>query len=251
MKKILGFDLDDTLAVTKSPLPDEMAEILGKVLEKYEICIISGADFEQINKQVISRLKVKNHLLNCVHVMPTCGARYYKYDESSETWNMQYAKDLSQSEIEEISRVVEEEAKNAGIWPENPYGDVIENRGGQVTFAGLGTKAPAEEKYKWTNTFSAERELMRSKLAERLPGLEVRLGGTTSIDITKVGIDKAFGINQLIDVLDISKEEIVYFGDKMQEGGNDYPVRAMGVDCVEVDGWKTTKYALLGLLAVS
>ena len=95
------------------------------------------------------------------------------------------------------------------------------------------------------------RPVYRDKVAEQLPGLEVRIGGTTSTDITRPGIDKAYGIGKLIDALDISKDEVLFFGDKLNEGGNDYPVKAMGIDSIAVDGWETTAYALDGVLGVT
>jgi hypothetical protein len=58
-------------------------------------------------------------------------------------------------------------------------------------------------------------------------------------------------MKKLIDAIDISKDEILFLGDKLQEGGNDYPVRAMGIDSIEVNGWETTAYALDGVLGVT
>ena len=62
MKKLIAFDLDDTLAVTKSPMTDKMGVLLVQLLEKYEVCIISGGKFEQFQMQVVDRLEA-NHLL--------------------------------------------------------------------------------------------------------------------------------------------------------------------------------------------
>ena len=67
MKKIIGFDLDDTLAITKSPISDRMADILGRLLENYEMCVITGGTFHQIKKQVIDRLDVRPELLQKFH----------------------------------------------------------------------------------------------------------------------------------------------------------------------------------------
>ena len=115
----------------------------------------------------------------------------------------------------------------------------------------LGQQATPEDKYAWAEKFKDVRPVYRDKVAEQLPGLEVRIGGTTSTDITRPGIDKAYGIGKLIDALDISKDEVLFFGDKLNEGGNDYPVKMMGVDSIAVDGWETTAYALDGVLGVT
>jgi HAD superfamily hydrolase (TIGR01484 family) len=251
MKKVIAFDLDDTLAVTKSPISDRMGELLVQLLEKYDVCIISGGKFEQFKKQVVDRLEAPAHILNKFHLMPTCGTRYYRYDELENEWQLQYAEDLSADEKKNIIEVLEQSAKELGLWAEKPYGEIIEDRNSQITYSALGQQAPAEEKYKWAEENAEQKQVLRTLVAERLPDLEVRLGGTTSVDITRIGIDKAYGMNKLIDALDINMDDILFIGDKLQEGGNDYPVKAMGIDTIEVDGWQDTAFALEGILAVT
>lgn len=251
MKKVIAFDLDDTLAVTKSPISDRMGELLVNLLEKYDVCIISGGKYEQFKMQVVDRLEASAHSLGRLHLMPTCGTRYYRYDELGSEWKLQYAEDLSAEEKKQIIETLETSAKEVGLWVEQPYGDIIEDRESQITYSALGQKAPAEAKYAWAEANHEAKQELRELVAERLPNLEVRLGGTTSIDITRIGIDKAYGMRKLIDALDISKEDILFIGDKLQEGGNDYPVRAMGIDSIEVDGWEDTALVLEGVLAVT
>ncbi len=251
MKQVIAFDLDDTLAVTKSEISDRMAELLGKLLEKYDVCVITGGRFEQIEKQVVNRLGVSEHLRARLHLMPTCGTRYYRYDELDHKWSLQYSEDLTKEQKEQIVKALEETAKEMGIWCDTPAGEIIEDRFSQITMSALGQQATAEEKYEWAERFKEKRVVYRNKVAEKLPDLEVRLGGTTSTDVTRPGIDKAYGMKKLIDALDISKDEILFMGDKLDEGGNDYPVKAMGIDSIAVNGWETTAYVLEGVLGVT
>ena len=251
MKKLIAFDLDDTLAITKSEISDRMSELLGRLLEKYDVCVITGGRFEQIEKQVVKRLDVPEHLLSKLHLMPTCGTRYYRYDELNHKWVMQYAEDLTKEQKQKIVKALETVAKDMGIWCDNPAGEIIEDRFSQITMSALGQQATPEDKYAWSEKFKDVRPIYRDKVAELLPDLEVRIGGTTSTDITLPGIDKAYGMQKLIEAIDISKDEILFFGDKLQEGGNDFPVRAMGIDSIAVEGWETTAYALDGVLGVS
>lgn len=251
MKKVIAFDLDDTLAVTKSPISDRMADLLARLLEHYDVCVITGGTFAQIRSQVIDRLDAAEHLLPRFHAMPTCGTRYFRYDELKHEWSLQYSNDLSKSERKKIVEVLEKTAKEMGIWCDDPAGEIIEDRLSQITMSALGQQATPEAKYAWAEKFKDVRPVYRDKVAARLPELEVRIGGTTSTDITRPGIDKAYGMQKLIDALDISKDEILFFGDKLQEGGNDYPVRAMGIDSIAVEGWETTAYALEGVLGVT
>ena len=250
-KKVIAFDLDDTLAITKSPISDEMSGILVRLLEHYDVCIISGGNFDQFKKQVVDRLEAPAHKLSRMHLMPTCGTRYYRYDELKNQWKIQYAEDLTDDEKKNIIKITEQAARDGGLWPEKPYGDVIEDRGSQVSISFLGQQAPAEKKYEWAEKYSADRLRVRAVIAEQLPDFEVRAGGSTTIDITRIGIDKAYGMKKLIEALDISQDEILFVGDKLDEGGNDYPVKAMGIDTIAVEKWEDTAYVLEGVLGVT
>ena len=250
-KKVIAFDLDDTLAITKSPISDRMGELLVKLLEKYDVCIISGGKFELFQHQVVSRLGAPAHSLNRLHLMPTCGTRYYRYDELGGEWKLQYSEDLTTVQKMDIASALENVAKELGIWPKDAKGEIIEDRGSQMTFSALGQMASPEDKYAWAKDFADIRPVFRDRVAEMLPELEVRIGGTTSMDVTMIGIDKAYGMNKLIEAINIDKDEILFIGDKLQEGGNDYPVKAMGIDSIEVEKWEDTAYVLEGVLGVS
>jgi phosphomannomutase len=250
-RKVIAFDLDDTLAISKSPISDRMGGLLVQLLKKYDVCIISGGKYEQFKKQVIDRLEATPRELGRMHLMPTCGTRYYRYDELDSEWKLQYAEDLTEEQKKKIVAALESSAKQTGLWAEKPYGDIIEDRGSQVTYSALGQLAPAEEKYKWAEANAEAKQVLRKLVADRLPDLEVRLGGTTSVDVTRIGIDKAYGMEKLIEALGISKDDVLFIGDKLQEGGNDYPVKAMGIDSIEVDRWEDTALVLEGVLRVS
>lgn len=249
MKKLLAFDLDDTLAVTKSPISDRISELLGQLLDHFDVCIISGGRFEQFKLQVIDRLHVEPHKLTHLHLMPTCGTRYYRFDELEKEWQLQYAEDLTDEQKKQIQDVLEASAKELNLWEANPAGDIIEDRGSQITFSALGQKATPEDKYAW-DPDGTKKAKLRDLAAQSLPGLEVRAGGSTSIDVTREGIDKAYGMQKLIEALDIHKDDILFFGDKLEEGGNDYPVKAMGITTLDVGEWVDTAHRLESILAV-
>lgn len=251
MKKLIAFDLDDTLAITKSPITDRMSGLMGKLLEKYDVCVISGGRFEQFKSQVTERLDVPAHLLNKLHLMPTCGTRYYRYNELESKWVLQYAEDLSTEQKKRIREVLESVAKEMKLWVDNPKGEIIEDRYSQMTLSALGQQASPEEKYAWAEKFKDVRPVFRDKVAEQLPDLEVRIGGTTSTDVTLPGIDKAYGMQKLVEAISISKDEILFVGDKLDEGGNDYPVKTMGIDTIAVEKWEDTAYVIEGMVGVS
>jgi HAD superfamily hydrolase (TIGR01484 family) len=250
-KKVISFDLDDTLAITKSPISDQMGELLVKLLDTYDVCIISGGKFDQFKVQVVDRLEATDAQLARLHLMPTCGTQYYRFDTLKTEWTLQYAEDLLPNEKEMIIEVTERESKASGLWPETPFGQVIEDRGSQVSISFLGQHAPAEAKYAWAKENSDKRLALRGVIAGQLLDFEVRAGGSTTIDITRIGIDKAYGMQKLIEEMSISKDNILFIGDKLQEGGNDYPVKAMGIDTIEVTCWEDTARVLQGILGVT
>lgn len=238
-KRLIAFDLDDTLAVTKSPISDRMSELLVTLLEKCEICVVSGGKIEQFKKQVVDRLEAPPSLLGKIHLLPTCGTRYYRFDQKQSKWTQQYAEDLTIEQKKRAIKVLTEGAKKLGVWEDQPFGKIIENRGSQITYSALGQQAPAEAKYQWDPT-GKKKWALRDYAAPLLMDLEVRVGGTTSVDVTRIGIDKAYGMEKIIKELGISKHEVLFVGDKLQEGGNDYPVKAMGIETIAVERWEDT-----------
>lgn len=256
-KKVIAFDLDDTLAASKSQINDVMAGTLRRLLEKYDVCIISGGKFEQFKLQVIDRLGASNEQLNRLHIMPTCGTRYYRYDDVTREWKLMYSNDLTVEQKKRIMTVLEKGARKLGIWEEKTYGDIIEDRGSQVTWSALGQdivehlgEEGLKRKYEW-DPDNSKKQALRDLIAPELPDVEVRVGGKTSVDITMIGVDKAYGMRKLIEQLAISQDEVLFIGDMLQEGGNDYPVKATGVDTLEVPGYEATPYVIEGILAVT
>lgn len=242
--QLVMFDLDDTLAPSKSPLPDPMVAVLRKLLASTNGCIISGGRFEQFEKQVIDRLGVFEGEAN-LHLMPTCGTQYVRWSGSE--WATVYAEYLSDDEKQRALGVLESGAKELGLWESEPWGPILEDRGSQITYSALGQSAPVDVKTAW-DPDGAKKELLRAYAAERLPDLEVRSGGSTSVDVTKKGIDKAYGTRKLMDILGLGVGDILFFGDRLDEGGNDRPVKDLGVESVAVEGWEGTCAKLSALL---
>lgn len=252
MKKLIVFDVDDTLVKSKNPLTEETRDLLAKLLDKYQVAVISGSRYEIFQQNIIGPLsEVVDSQFSNMHLLPTCGTRYYTYDANSHNWTLVYAEDFTEDEKAKIAEVCERIAKEFGLWPENPYGDVIEDRLSQMAMSLLGQKAPAEAKYEWFDANKEEAYRLTEAIAEELPEFEVRYGGTTTIDVTGKGIDKAYGMEKLLSALEMTKEDALFIGDRLEEGGNDYPVLAMGVDTIDVDGWQTTPYVIRGILGVS
>ena len=250
MKKLIAFDLDGTLADSKSPAEPRMIEALSQLLDKIDVCVISGGKFLQFDKQLLSNLKAKPEQLNRLHIMPTCGTRYYKYDAEKNDWHEVYAENFTQTQKDKIIDALNKGFDDLGYREKQVYGECIEDRGSQVTFSVLGQdivdvlgKEGVRIKEEWDPDNKKKLEL-RDYIAPLIPEFEVRVGGVTSIDVTKKGIDKAYGMRKMMEVLGINKEDILFIGDRLQEGGNDYPVKAAGIDSLQISHWQETALAV-------
>lgn len=256
-RKVIAFDLDGTLAPSKSPLPDRMAELFPRLLEKYQVCVISGGKFGQFEKQLLNNLKATPDLLERLHLMPTCGTRYYHYDVVKSEWEQVYAEDFTPSEKEKIISVLDKVVKELGYIEQKTWGETIEDRGSQITWSALGQdivdhlgEEGVRRKEAWDHD-NVKKNKVREAAAELLPEFEVRVGGVTSVDITKPGIDKGYGMRKLMELLEIGKSDIFFIGDRIQEGGNDYPVKEMGIDTLEISLWEETALAIEAMIQVS
>lgn len=246
MPAMVAFDLDDTLAPSKTRLPDRVAQVLGQVLTRASVCVISGGQFGQFRSQVVDALDAAGVTgLENLHLMPACGTQYYRWRDGR--WTRVYLEALSEDEKTRAVTAVEDCARELGLWEEHTWGPPLEDRESQITFSALGQHAPVEAKKAWDPT--GEKKLrLRAAVARRLPDLEVRAGGSTSVDITRVGRDKSFGMTRLMELTGLSCQDVLFFGDRLDEHGNDYPVKAMGVPCVAVTGWQDTAERLEEML---
>jgi len=256
-RKVIAFDLDGTLAPSKTQLPDRIAGLLDRLLDVYHVCIISGGKYEVYIENVLSRLQADPARLERLHLMPTCGTCYYTYNVSKATWEKVYSEDLTASEKADIRRVMSSVIHDFGYEEKETYGEVLEDRGSLMAWSALGQDIITElgeeglrRKEAW-DPDNKKKARIRDAAAELLPDLEVRAGGLTTIDITKPGIDKAYGMTKLMDILHIGKEEIFFIGDRIYEGGNDYPVKMMGIDSLQIDNWEQTAVAIEAMIQVS
>jgi phosphomannomutase len=245
MKKLVVFDLDGTLAESKAAIDKDMVIILNALLDVAKVAIISGGDWPQFDKQVLGKLGKKGKLKN-LSILPTCGTKYYQYKKAR--WVKLYSEDFTSQEKNQIISSLTEAVDETHNHPKKTWGEQIEDRGSQITFSALGQNAPLEDKKGWDPKF-AKRKKIQNKLEATIPQFSVNLGGTTSVDITKPGIDKAYGIKKLKDVLNIKKSEMLFIGDAIFPGGNDYPAKTAGVTSICIKDPNETKRVIEGIIA--
>ncbi len=243
-KKLIVFDLDGTLAESKSALDSEMAALLDALLRVVKVAVISGGGWPQFEKQLLSRLTGDERLKN-LSLLPTCGTQFFEFGSE---WTRRYAEDFTDEERKKIIRSLKSAIHSSGFRIETTWGEQIEDRGSQITFSALGQAAPLPEKEKWDPDF-AKRKKMQATLEGLIPGFSVRLGGTTSVDVTKPGIDKAYGVRKLRDALGIGLDEMLFIGDALFPGGNDYPAKEAGVESIQVRDPDESKRVIQTILA--
>lgn len=236
MKNLIVFDLDGTLAESKSSIDVEMANLLDSLLAIVNVSIISGGAWPQFDKQVVAHLRHDDSLKN-LSVLPTCGTQFYRYGG---TWELLYSEDFTVTERKAIVEALRQAITSTDCKVERLWGEVIEDRGSQITFSALGQQAPLEEKKKWDPDF-AKRKKITAALDRLIPEFSVHMGGATSVDVTKHGIDKGYGIRKLRDVLHIPIDEMIFVGDAVFPGGNDYPAKEAGALSIEVKDPHETK----------
>lgn len=236
-KKIIVADLDGTLAESKQDLDTEMSCLINRLLKKLDFAVISGGSYNQFKKQFISTLNLDDRSLSRLYLLPTCGTTMYKFNDG---WIQIYSENLTDEEKERIFAALNLIINDADLDGRRRFGDVIEDRGTQITFSALGQKAPLEIKRNWDLNMK-KRFVMKKKLEGVIPEFEIRIGGTTSIDVTKKGIDKAYGIYKIQSILGYDLESMLFFGDALMEGGNDYPVKKIGVECISVKSVEDSK----------
>lgn len=251
MKRVLAFDVDQTLNVAKTPISDEIAALLTKSLHFFEICPISGQKFAQFKRQILDRLPHPTpDLLTHLHLFVAQGTQYYRFDKAQNDWIQVYSYPLTEEQITKITQTLKTAAKELGFWESDqllPGDEIIENRLSQVTFSALGQKAATEAKYAWDPDHH-KRDAIVARCHELSPEFEYEVAGTTSINAITPGMNKTFGMTHLMAELHVSESDILYFGDMTQPGGNDYPVVQMGIDTITVRNHEDTAYALKGIL---
>lgn len=245
MKKLVALDLDGTLAESKQPLSHEMGAALARLLGVADVAVISGGDWPQFDKQVASRLPAEADRAR-LWLMPTTGTKLYVY--RADGWTPLYAELFGEEEKARILAAFDASLEATGFVPQDVWGERIEDRGSQITFSALGQQAPIEAKEVWDPDF-AKRRVIQADLRTRLPGLSINMGGATSIDITREGVDKGYGLKKLSAASGTALGEMIFIGDAIFPGGNDYPAKQLGLDTVRVRDPQETIAVIEGIIA--
>jgi phosphomannomutase len=245
-KELIVFDLDGTLSESKSPMDAEMAGLLTKLLEKKKVSVIGGGIYSIFQSQFLKSLNAPAELLKNLYLFPTTGTVFYRY---SNGWQKVYSLDLTNQEKNQIRQAFDEVLKKIKyVKPAKVYGELLEDRETQMTYSFLGQdivkvlgKKGLKLKTDWRDQNNDLKLRVARLVGKRLPKFEVRAAGYTSIDVTRKGVDKAYGLRQMQSILKIPIDKMLFVGDAIFRGGNDYAALKTKVDYVAVRGPTETK----------
>jgi HAD superfamily hydrolase (TIGR01484 family) len=244
-KELIVFDLDGTLTPSKSPAHKDMITLILRLLEKKHIAVIGGGKYGQFQNQLIDRLPKRDPRLAKLSLFPTTSNAFYRYRNG---WKNVYTLSLPAKDKANIRKAFREVLKEVGfVRPKKVYGPLLEDRGTQMSFSPLGQEIVTalgdkgiRLKEQWKEKNDALRFKIVKLLGKRLPHLEVHAGGLTTIDVTRKGIDKAYGVRQIEKYLHVPVRKMLFVGDALYPGGNDYAAKKTGVQCMRVDGPEDT-----------
>ena len=253
-KDLVIFDLDGTLTPSKSPMDLDMAELFVKLLAVKKVAVISGAQMSQFRIQLLNPLKGHKAKFENLFLFPETSTQFFRYRKGK--WREVYAHKLSSLEVKKIRAAFKKAFDEIHyIQPKKLYGPVIQNRGSEVAFSALGQNIVSilggqgvRLKSKWKKEHSDLKMKIARHVAKQLPHLEVHAAGYTSIDVTRKGIDKAYGVRQIHKQLGVPIKKMVFVGDAIFPGGNDYEAIKSGIDYIKVKGPAETKNLIKDLI---
>lgn len=201
---------------------DQIKQMIGK---GYRFAFISGTKSEHLLEMISSRLDKEHFILG------TTGTKCIRVNDNQETI---YNFALNLEEKNEINLAFEKLITEFNIQSLTTKEDQLQDRNSQITLSAIGRHALSESKAEYDPDGEKRKiwvEFLKQHLDENK--YEIRIGGTTSIDVTRKGMDKEWGIRKFAREIGVNFEEILFFGDKLYSGGNDYPATKV-VDCVAV-----------------
>jgi phosphomannomutase len=239
MTKMIIFDLDGTLTKSKMAIDGEMAKLLEKLLAIKLVGVTSGASIKQFKKQLLKNIKFKKNLENLL-LLPTNGAGFFRYQDGK--WQRKYQYLMSNTKKVKIITAFQKTFKEIGYKkPETTYGPIIEDRGSQLTFEALGQRAPLAARKAWNKTKDRRKEIKKTLEKYLGPDFQVMIAGLNSIDVLEKGLDKSFAIGQMRKYFKLTKKEILFVGDAVRAGANDYAAVKSGAVIKKVTGPEEVK----------
>lgn len=250
-KPVIALGVNNTLTASRRPVSRELCRMIQSLLRYYTVCILSGDTFEQIDSVLLSQLDISHRQREHLVVLPTNGMRVYKYSARTQRWRLLYNETIDAAERKRIIAAITQAAKALDMWPERPRGEVIEDRGSQVSFAALGMNATATQKYYWAEQHERNRSDLCRKVARMLPEYDVKLSGMTSLDVRPQLQRRNRTLLRSLNQLGLLDRPLVYVGGVKSSDALRGVFRHRNVQIITVEGAQDTRYVLDGVLATA
>lgn len=222
------FDVDGTLTPSRSAMDESFRKEFIDFAKEHDVCLVTGSDYaktlEQVGQEVVD---------NCKFIFNCCGNEVRAKDK------IRYQSIWKAGGILYMALEYEKRQSKFPI----RTGKHIEDRIGMVNFSVVGRNANKEERaqyVKWDNETN-ERQNIAAALRKRFPELDCTIAGETGLDIYPKGKDKS-------QVKEWISGKLVFFGDRCEEGGNDYPLAKVADVVYNVDNWQETQKQLAALV---
>lgn len=227
------FDVDGTLTPSRQRMDPEFEFWFKKFTLVADVYIVTGSD----RKKTIEQLTPEIYN-NCQRVYQCSGNDVWEQDKHirSNHWDMP-------NNVRADLEIILKESKfyqKTGIH--------FDERPGLVNFSIVGRGCNLEQRsmYKQWDEHKNERASIADKMSKKYPDIKFEIAGETGIDITPPGGDKS----QILKDFDISNDEIYFFGDNCELGGNDHSLynklHIYGGLVYHVKDWKETWNILKG-----
>ena len=219
-KKLLVFDLDGTLSNHRCPMPEESRALLDALGKKYHLVMCGAGNvarvFNQMGKYPID-------------LVGNYGMMHAKVENGELVITKKVVADIDKEFfLRETNRLREKYGYTEYA------GEPIEwHPSGMVTFALLGTKAKKEDKLVF-DPDRAKRRVMYPEVLEIFKDYTVFIGGSTSFDIVAKQYNKYDATMEYAKMHGYTKEQVLFMGDDMGDGGGDSHIRLGGIDYIHI-----------------
>lgn len=227
------FDVDGTLTPSRMRIDREFEKFFLEFIENNNVYLVTGSDYEKTVQQVGS--KICESVIKCFNCS---GNSIWQNGEEiyTNTW------DLSSDAVAWLKKELTASKFNIRT------GQHIEYRPGLVNFSIVGRGADFEQRFLYTqwDQHKNERKDIARRFNETFTHYRAQVAGETGLDILRSNSDKR-------QVADFIKGPISFFGDKMEYGGNDYPLadeieQRNDTSCnYKVKDWKDTQRILFAI----
>ncbi|KAI0741541.1 eukaryotic phosphomannomutase [Daedaleopsis nitida] len=219
LKKLVLFDVDDTLTPPRQPISPEVTALLRDLRKKAVIGVVGGSDFVKISEQL--QLPGTNVLDDFDYMFGENGLTAYKLGKQLPSQS--FISFVGEERYKVLANFILHYIADLDIPIKR--GTFIEFRNGMINVSPMGRNATMQERNdfelydKQHGVRLAFVKVLREKFADY--GLTFSIGGKISFDVFPNGWDKTFCLRH---VEDEQFEEIHFFGDKTHQGGNDHEI---------------------------